>query len=108
MEFNLSFVVLLMILVNGLIFGICICRLKEMNDKILTKVKYQYVIGTMVSAANGLAPIFFRQWPTTTGLLFAAWVCYVMWSDGYQWKNGPPIGAMKPLPEGYDDQATLD
>lgn len=94
-DLDFSLVVLAMIFVNGIIFSICICRLKEMHNNVLIRVKYQYIVGTMVSAANGLAPIFFRQWPTTTGLLFAGWVCYVFWSDSYQWKNGPPPSALK-------------
>lgn len=97
MEMDFSFIVIAMLFVNGAILGICVCRLKEMNDKVLARVKYQYIVGCMVSAANGLAPIFFRQWPTTTGLFFALWVFYVFWSDSYQWKNGPPSAALKLL-----------
>lgn len=86
---NMSLVILLMIAVNGIIFGVCVCRLMKMHD-VLVRVKIQYVIGMVVSAANGLSPILFQQWPNSVGLMFAVWVCYTLLSDGYQWKDGPP------------------
>lgn len=94
-DIDISIVVCMMIVVNAIIAGICICRLKEMNAQIRTRVKYQYVIGIVMAVANGLSPILFRQWPNTVGLLFSMWVCYMLWSDDYQWKNGPPVAALK-------------
>jgi hypothetical protein len=95
--------ILLMLALNSVICGLCVCRLMTMKN-VLLRVKIQYVIGLVASAANGLAPLFFQQWPNGTALFFAAWVCYMMLSDSYQWKGGPPEAAVI-TPETKDEPA---
>lgn len=92
-DVNYDWMLLTHLLVNGFVFGICICRLGRMYG-VLERVKLQYTILMVASAANGLSPIFFRQWPTVVSVVFAAAVLYMLWSDSYQWKNGPPEAAV--------------
>lgn len=77
---------------NGLIFGICICRLGKLHNA-LWRVKAQYAVLLVASAGHGGAPVFFKQWPTGMSIVFVAAVLYMLVSDGYQWKNGAPKAA---------------
>jgi hypothetical protein len=91
---NISVMILLMFIVNMTTFGICVCRLRLLRKRALWRVKMQYIIGTVVSLANALAPMLFQQWPNGVAVLFATWVCYTLWSDGFQWKKGIPTAAI--------------
>lgn len=90
---NYDWLLVLHLLVNGFVFGICICRLGRMYG-VLERVKLQYTILLVASAANGFSPIFFKQWPTLVSIFYASAVLYMLWSDSYQWKNGPPEAAI--------------
>lgn len=83
------------LIINLALFGISICRLAAMHKKVLRRVKAQYVLMTVVAAANGFAPIFFSQWPTLVSVFFSITVLYMMWSDSYAWKNGVPHAALQ-------------
>lgn len=91
---DLEFSVLLLLNagLNGLIFGVCICRLGKLNNA-LWRVKTQYVVLLLAAAAHGGAPVFFKQWPTGISIIFVAAVLYMLVSDGYQWKHGAPKSA---------------
>lgn len=81
------------VLVNGLVFGICICRLGKMHDALL-RVKAQYVFLLVASAASGASPIFFQQWPTAVSIVYALAVLNILISDSYQWRQGTPTAAI--------------
>ena len=83
------------LIINGFLFGICLCRLAVMHKKVLRRVKAQYVMLLAGSAANGLAPVFFSQWPSVVSVVFTTLVLYVMWSDSYMWKDGVPNSALQ-------------
>ena len=74
------------------IFCISICRLGKMEN-VLLRVRSQYVVMIVVSAANGGAPIFFQHWPSGVNVVFTLGVLYMMWSDTYQWRHGAPSAA---------------
>lgn len=95
LEFNPDYdwMLVLHLIVNGFVFDICICRLGRMYN-VLERVKLQYTILMVASVANGLSPIFFRQWPTLVSICYAGAVLYMLWSDSYQWRNGPPEAAI--------------
>lgn len=93
MNMNYDYLILAHLGVNGLVFGICICRLGKMQNA-LTRVKAQYVLLLVASAANGFSPVFFQQWPTFVSIFYASVVLYVLWSDSYQWRRGTPKAAL--------------
>lgn len=84
-----SILIVLNILICGLIFGICICRLGKLKDA-LWRVKSQYAFLLVGSAAHGGAPIFFDQIPVGASVMFVATVLYMLVADTFQWKAGAP------------------
>lgn len=90
---NYDLVALLNFVFNMGIFAICVCRCGRMEG-VLVRVKVQYVLLMVASLACGLAPVFFQQWPTIAFTSFAGVVLLMIWTDSYQWKNGPPKAAM--------------
>lgn len=78
--------------INITVGGICLRRLRIMVD-VRPTVKVQYVLLLIASAANGLSPVFFRQWPTIVSVFYASVVLYVLVSDSFQWRKGPPEAA---------------
>lgn len=93
-EFALNYDILFLVhlAVNSWIFAICIRRLDRMRE-VLIRVKAQYIILTVASLANGLSPIFFKQWPTLVSIFYAGAVLYMLASDSFQWRFGPPASA---------------
>ncbi len=61
---------------------------------VLIRVKAQYIGLLVMSAANGFSPILFSQWPTAVSILYVPWVLFILWSDGYQWREGAPKPAL--------------
>jgi len=90
---NYDLLILLHFAVNGLVGGICVCRLGKMHG-VLIRVKAQYIGLLVMSAANGFSPILFSQWPTAVSILYVLWVLFILWSDGYQWREGAPKPAL--------------
>lgn len=110
-QINYDILILLNLAACITIFGMCVCRLGKM-ETVLARVKIQYIGMAVVSLGNGFAPIFFKQWPSAPAFFFTAWVCLMMYLDGYQWMNGPPKGSTTnpaPLEEGdpYDETPPL-
>lgn len=89
---NTEMIILAHLAINFGTFIICFHRLRLMQ-KVLFRVKAQYVILLVASVANGFSPILFRQWPTLVSIFYASAVFYVLWSDKFQWKHGPPDAA---------------
>ncbi len=75
------------------IAGIAACRIGKMNN-VLLRVRLQYVFLFVAAIAYGFAPLLFQQWPPAVSVIFVGAVLYVLWSDSYQWKNGPPKEAV--------------
>ena len=89
-----EFLILTHLAVNGVVFGICLHRLRLMRD-VLMRVKIQYVVLLVASVANGFSPMFFKQWPTVISVAYACSVLLMLVSDMFQWKNGQPPEAAK-------------
>lgn len=91
--FDLDFLVAAQFLICGVICCVCICRLGQMHGNVLARVKVQYILLCVSSAALAFAPAFFHQWPSIVGLFFSAVVCYMLISDRYAWAHGVPAAA---------------
>ena len=90
---NYSLLLILHLFVNLVVFIICIRRLDRMQ-KVLFRVKAQYVLLTVASVANGFSPILFKQWPTVISIFYAGCVLFMLASDSFQWRKGPPDAAL--------------
>lgn len=75
------------------IAGIAACRIGKMHQ-VMLRVKLQYIFLFVAAIAYGFAPLLFQQWPPTISVVFVGAVLYVLWSDSYQWKDGPPKEAV--------------
>lgn len=95
-------VFLLHMLTNLGIAAIAGCRIGKMHE-VLTRVKLQYVLLFVSSIAYAFAPLFFRQWPPAVSLLFAGAVLFMLWTDSYQWRDGPPKEALTQPGELYEE-----
>lgn len=86
---------------NGLVCAaivfVCICRLDKIDKRVLLRVGSQYVVMVMAAAGFGASPWLFDMpgWPS---VCFSGAVLYMLWSDSYQWQNGPPESATGPVP----------
>lgn len=94
-------------MVNVGIAAIAACRIGRMQD-VLLRVRLQYVFLFVSSIAYAFAPLFFRQWPPMVSVFSSASVLYVLWSDSYQWRHGPPKEAKTQPADLYEELPDAD
>ena len=78
-----------------LIMGICVCRLDKIDKSVLLRIGLRYVLLLSGAAAFGLSPLVY-EFPGWSAVFFAATVLFMLLSDGYEWRAGPPESATVP------------
>lgn len=81
------------------IIFVCICRSDKMTKGVLLRVKVQYVVMVMAAFTFAASPWLFDLpgWPS---VFFSFAVLFMLVSDSYQWRGGPPPAATGPAPLG--------
>lgn len=77
------------------IMGICLCRLDKIDKSVLLRIGMRYVLLLSAAAASGVSPLIY-EFPGWSAVFFAAAVLFMLLSDGYEWRAGPPESATVP------------